>query len=339
MTLDAYTEVIGGFAPNSVVTIEGTGSKTMAFVPITGFAFIDSLVSPVLAGDSSERLATTLAEASSMTIRETATKGGPGVTTRDEQFLVTDTGFEESLHFSQREIENSPSLRISVESSVLSAGKPFATIVTSAPRVISSGVTTRAGSVSTEISIPLGALSPGVHSVRLLGKRDIDTVTTDSRGQLTLSPKAKALLAEFDAGTDATIRLIGTKADGAPRTVVMFVPLPDAFPWWLIALVAIALGLCAGGAVWRRRTQGTGTAAFSVLTFGLGISGVAVAWLVANSAAVEATVLMACVGLLGAVLARFVPPARITQSSIAAAKASTPRPLIDKLIAGRSTSN
>lgn len=307
LTLDAYSDVITGFAPNSVVTIEATGAKTVALLPVTGISALDSVLSPYLAAESSGRLATPLAEASSLAVLSTPSTSATGVPSHTEFYLASDTGFDDPTRFSQQDLDDSPSLNLSVSSAVLSPGKPFATIITSVPRILSSGNTSIAGDISAAVSIPLDALEPGVHSIRLLGKRLVGTVTTNSRGELTLSPETRAMLSEFDAGTTSTIRLMGSKVDGGARTVVMFVPLPDEFPWWLIALLSFSLGICVAAAVWRRRTHHTSVTRVALVALGCGTLGVVAAWLLGHSAGVEATVGLSVLGLLATLLARFVP--------------------------------
>ncbi len=310
VTLDSFTVTISGFAPNSLVTIESTGSKTMALLPVTGFSFLDNALSPLLASESSRRLATPLATASSVGVLATASSFATDGLSHNERHLASDTGFRNPTRFARDELNDSASLSIAVSSSLLSPGKPFATIVTSSPRIASSGLTTETGAMSDVVAIPLNSLEPGVHNVRLLGKRQVGTMTANSRGQLTLSPEIRATLDEFDSGTNATIRLTGTNSDGGARTVVMTVPLPDEFPWWLVALVAIALGICAIGAFWRRQIQQASTVGLTLLATSFGSMGILTAWLLAHSTAVEVTIIMGVVGLVATLSAWLVPASR-----------------------------
>jgi hypothetical protein len=291
------------------VTIEGTGSKTMAFFPVSGISPLDSVLSPLLAGESSQRLATALATASSTSVAVPRSGSATGVISRTEFYLAIDTGFKDPTRFSPQELNNAPFLSLSVSSSGLFPGQPFATIITSDPRIISSGVIPMSGDISDEVFIPLGSLEPGVHSVRLLGKRLVGTIRADSRGELKLGPESRAILAEFDSGSSTTVRLSGTNPEGVARTVSMFVPLPDNFPWWLIALLSFSLGICVAAAVWRRRARHTSVIGVALLALGFGTTAIVVAWLLASAAAVEATLGLSVLGVLATLLARFIPPA------------------------------
>jgi hypothetical protein len=122
-----------------------------------------------------------------------------------------------------------------------------------------------------------------------------------------LDEKTKALVREFDSGTDVTIRLTGQKADGAERVVVMFAPIPDAINWWIVALLGLTIGMSLGLAVWQRRRGSSVILRWTSVMSLSALAALAGAWLLGDSVVLEFVILVGVAGLLVLQTVRFIP--------------------------------
>lgn len=114
-------------------------------------------------------------------------------------------------------------------------------IITTQPTIIGSARVDANGNVSLAGLVPLDSLATGVHSVRIVGVRELAGVTTDALGQVHLSDATLSEIKTFDNQTTALVEVVGIGSDGTTRTAALNVALQKDFPWWLLLLTLLSV--------------------------------------------------------------------------------------------------
>jgi phosphodiesterase/alkaline phosphatase D-like protein len=106
--------------------------------------------------------------------------------------------------------------------------------VTSQPIIFAEAVVDKFGKANITGKLPIDLLETGGHSLRLVGIRSFEGVSTDANGEIQLNDYAVNEIQKFDDGTQATVILSGTSADGGVHSAIREIPLDRDVPWWTV---------------------------------------------------------------------------------------------------------
>jgi hypothetical protein len=151
--------------------------------------------------------------------------------------------------------------------------------VTTQPIIFGEALVDKFGKASLKGALPIDLLAAGGHSIRIVGVRALEGVSTDGNGEIVLSEAAINEIKKFDDGTKATVIMSGASESGGAQTVVREVPLDRIIPWWTVWL-ALIVGLLALAARFIRRPVGQKRRiALIVVSFAAGLPAGILGWL------------------------------------------------------------
>jgi hypothetical protein len=151
---------------------------------------------------------------------------------------------------------------ISVEASAdtyLPGSRVYLTVTTD-PIVFAEAVVDKYGKAHIQGNLPIDLLEAGGHSIRVVGVRSLDGVTTRDDGSIVLNQTALDEIQKFDDATMATVLISGETRAGGNRTSVLEIPLDRQVSWWALwlaiatSLLALGLRFIKGPAGARRKT-------------------------------------------------------------------------------------
>lgn len=150
---------------------------------------------------------------------------------------------------------------VSVEASAdtyLPGSRVYLTVTTD-PIVFAEAVVDKYGKAQIQGDLPIDLLEAGGHSIRVVGVRSLEGVTTRDDGSITLTQSALDEIQRFDEATMATVLISGETRAGGNRTSVLEIPLDRQVSWWALwlaiatSLLALGLRLIKGPAGGRRK--------------------------------------------------------------------------------------
>ena len=247
-------ERLNGFAPGSGVTIEVTGSRTIATLIVpAGLSGLDlSVIEAALTG-SAQREGTDFAAAHSLRVVRgaPATVGdGLGSLSIDPEILRLFRDSELGVPVVRSAGGGGEWILVRATADTYLPGSRVYLVATSAPIIFGVATVGANGTAVIEGGVPAALLGEGGHRLRLVGTRLMDGVRVDADGGVSLTEETIQEIARFDRGTTATVRISGTAASGGATALVRFVPLRDATPWILLLVPATIMLL---GVLLRRR--------------------------------------------------------------------------------------
>lgn len=245
-------EVISGFAPGSGVVTRVTGSLSVGQFVVTPGSIGDPVGVALGIEESSARLGTDFGSLVGVTAID------PPDRTRLLSRAVTGDAFDTFRAAGLDSPMSVGGLDVSSGSVWLSAtalaidyvpGSVVYLAVTTSPIIVGASVVGDDGSATVVGMVPVDLLESGGHTLRLVGTRTLDGITTGSDGTVSVSAEALAEIQRFDEGTTATVEIIGAGASGEDRRVVRIIPLSADVPWWSIILLGFVIVV---SVAWRR---------------------------------------------------------------------------------------
>ena len=170
-------------------------------------------------------------------------------------------------------------LLVQTRSTTYLPGTEVFLVLTSEPVVLGSAIVDRDGNALVSGTIPVELLSAGEHRIRLVGIRDLEGAYLDDEGILQLSPDLISEIQRFDLGTQATIAIIGEKANNSGHVALRVVPLIPKAPWWTlwfllgVAVIGVVVRMVPRGPLKLRRWGSV------ALALGAALPGVILGWL------------------------------------------------------------
>lgn len=245
-------ETLEGFTPSSGALMEIIGARTVGqFVVLPG-GVVDSVAVSAALNESVNRTA-----AEFVRIEKANPVQAPNQAQLDEINKIESTEDQMSRTFFDSELSNpvrlsdmnfpSNSTWVSVSARVekYAPGSVIYLALTSSPIVVSEAVVDQNGNAQVSGVFPVQVLGSGAHNLRVIGKRLIEGVIADSKGEIKFSDEAMLEIQRFDMQTSATVRVIGFNTTGGDLTSLRVIPLRAPMPWWTIWFIVwtIILGL------------------------------------------------------------------------------------------------
>jgi hypothetical protein len=193
---------------------------------------------------------------------------------------------------------------ISAEVETYQPGSTVFLVATSSPIVLATAEVDINGRAELAGAMPVEALGPGEHRVRVVGIRSLEGVSVDDQGEIQLSAELLEEIQRFDLGTQSTIALSGLNPEGGYHSAIRVVPLVPVAPWWTLWFILGGLVLALGARY--RRLLDTPTrriiAASGVVASSL--PAVIIGWVSTVTSVVWVGILL---GLVGAAASWFMP--------------------------------
>jgi len=233
---------LSGFAPGSGIVVRVTGARTIGQFVIAPAAQIDPVGIGAAISESRSRLATGFASITHTGISsqpsDAEVLGGP--VTKDALRAVHDAGLPTPITVGELPVAQSRSwLSIGAEVHGYVPGSIVYLVVTTRPTIFGAAVVGRDGSARIEGMLPADLLVLGAHDIRVIGSRLLSGVVADRDGGIQLSTDAMTEIRRFDAGTTATVRLVGANRTGGAHQVIRIVNLNSDAPWWTVWVLAL----------------------------------------------------------------------------------------------------
>ncbi len=239
------TEKISGFAPGAGLRIEVIGSRiTGQFVVAPGDA-PDPVTIAAAIKESTDRQRTPFASIDSVVrvIPPTKDEVFSNKITDAQVDLFKASGLDKPLSLGSLNLNGSTKwIQVDASAETYLPGTAVYLTVTTQPIIFGEALVDRFGKATLRGALPVDLLETGGHSIRIVGIRSIEGVSTDGNGEVVLSDEAVTEIKKFDQGTQATVIISGSSDAGGLQTVVREVPLDKEIAWWTVIL-AIVLGL------------------------------------------------------------------------------------------------
>jgi hypothetical protein len=238
------SEKLAGFASGVVIRIDVIGARTAGQFVVAPGTSADSFAVAAALEESRVRLAANFAEitrASAVSKPDYRQVIGGGAT-QDAIDLFSASGLSEPITVGDLEINpNSKWLKFEVEVDTYQPGSVVYLAVTTQPVIFGAALVDNYGKASFFGLLPIDALEPGGHSVRIVGIRQLDGVSTDENGEIVVSDQTMTEIEQFDEGTKSTVKISGKNASGGSHLVIREIPILKIEPWWTVWLVLCAV--------------------------------------------------------------------------------------------------
>lgn len=251
-------ETISGFSSASGLRIEVIGSRIAGqFVVAPGDA-PDPVTIAAAIKESTNRQRTDFASIDSVVraVPPALNEIFSTKITKLQEEIFAASGLEKPMSLASLDISKSTKwIQVDASASSYLPGTVVYLTVTTQPIIFGEALVDKYGKANLRGELPIDILANGGHSLRIVGVRSLEGASTDSKGEIVLSPEAMAEIVKFDQGTKATVILSGSNAAGGLQTVVREVPLDKNVPWWTV-IFAAGVGILAIGARFIRRPVG-----------------------------------------------------------------------------------
>ena len=151
--------------------------------------------------------------------------------------------------------------------------------VTSQPIIFGEAVVDRFGKANLSGKLPIDLLENGGHSIRLVGIRSLDGVSTDSSGEIQLTDAAMQEIQRFDDGSQATVIMSGAGLGGGVHSAIREVPLDREIPWWTVWFALISGLILLVVRLWKPPVSTGRRVATGVLAIAAGAPAAVIGWL------------------------------------------------------------
>ena len=234
------SENIGGFQPGSGLRIEVIGSRTTARFLLSSIQGIDQAVIIAAIQQSYQTQNSEFAQLTNVTgtTAPLATLRWNVLDQRqaDEVFSFSRLSSPQPLS-GLNPTPDMTWIQVTMEGQSYLPGSVVYLTVTSSPTVVRQGIVGDDGTITLDGALPLEALGPGEHRIRLVGTRVFEGIQVDDQGEVIIPEEVLASIQEFDMGTHATVIVRGTNDSGGTHTVKRVVPLDPVAPWWAVWLI------------------------------------------------------------------------------------------------------
>lgn len=234
------SEKLGGFAPGTGIRIDVIGAKTTGQFVIAPGTVADPIAVAAALEESRERTATNFAKvtnASAVSKPEDDQIIG-GDPTEDALDLFSSSDLPKPITVGDLELSpNSKWLKIEAEVDTYKPGSVVYLAVTTQPVIFGAALVDENGKANFSGFLPIDALESGGHSIRVVGVRELEGVSTDENGEVVLSDETMSEIQRFDVGTKSTVKIVGQNTSGGNNLVIREIPLLKIKPWWTVWLV------------------------------------------------------------------------------------------------------
>lgn len=242
-------EPIAGFVPGASVQVDAIGAKTLATLAIAPTGVIDAtfaanVIRTTMGSDPADFAQLTQAQA----IAASQARPSSVTTVPSSDLPYFELSHLDAPRTLASVISDSATqwVHFAVDVTGYQPGSTVYLAMTSTPIVFASSEVDRMGTASLSGDMALDVLGGGVHYLRVIGDRDIGSVSVDASGQIMLSEAQLAELAQFDQGTDAAVRISGDNTLGGSQMAIRIVPIDQQIPWWMLwVLIGLAVILSA----------------------------------------------------------------------------------------------
>ena len=234
------SEKLGGFAPGVGIRIDVIGARTTGQFVVAPGTTADPIAVAAALEESRDRTATnfakvTKASAVSKPNDEEIIGGDP---TEDALDLFSSSDLPKPITVGDLELSpNSKWLKIDAEVDTYKPGSVVYLAVTTQPVIFGAALVGEDGKANFSGFLPIDALESGGHSIRVVGVRELDGVSTDENGEVVLSDETMSEIQRFDEGTKSTVKIVGQNSTGGNNLVIREIPLLKIKPWWTVWLV------------------------------------------------------------------------------------------------------
>jgi hypothetical protein len=242
---EAAAEKITGFAPGAGLRIEVIGSRIAGQFVVDGTSAADPIAVAAAIQESTQRTATDFARIDSVKrVIPPSAQNIYSVKIDDNHREVFEaSGLATPITLASLNVANATKwISVEAQADTYLPGSRVYLTVTTQPIVFAEAVVDKYGHADLEGALPIDLLEAGGHSLRIVGVRSLEGVSTGADGSVQLTDSAMAEIQKFDDGTQATVLISGQAPDGGSHTAVREIPLERNIAWWTVWL-ALIVGL------------------------------------------------------------------------------------------------
>ena len=303
-------ETLKGFSPKSGIVVEVIGAKTTGQFIVTPGVVPDPIAVSAALNESSVRTSTNFANINGIvpTNRPADDKIIGGSITSDANFLFASSKLGNPITVADLAIKSdSKWIKVNATVSTYKPGSIVYLAVTTQPVIFGAAIVNSKGNAEFSGYLPVDALPGGGHSIRIVGMRYLDGVSTDVNGKITLDDSTLTEIERFDAGTNATVKVSGATSTDGNKVIVRQIPLSKYKPWWTVWLVIWTACLVAIARRNRKIVFKSEKLFVSGIMFGAALPALVLGW---TSATYLIMGIGALVGLAGAISSWLIPMKR-----------------------------
>jgi hypothetical protein len=234
------SEKLGGFAPGVGIRIDVIGARTTGQFVVAPGTSADPIAVAAALEESRDRTATDFAK-----IKKVSAVSKPdddeiigGTPTEDALDLFSSSDLAKPITVGDLELSpNSKWLKVEAEVDTYKPGSVVYLAVTTQPVIFGAALVDENGKANFSGFLPIDALESGGHSIRVVGVRELEGVSTDENGEVVLSDETMSEIQRFDEGTKSTVKIVGQNSSGGNNLVIREIPLLKIKPWWTVWLV------------------------------------------------------------------------------------------------------
>jgi YDG domain len=244
---EVAAEKITGFAPGAGLRIEVIGSRIAGQFVVDGTSAADPIAVAAAIEESTQRTATSFARIDSVKRVIPPTAEGIYSVKIDDNHreIFKASGLEAPITLASLDVEKSTKwVSVEAQADTYLPGSRVYLTVTTQPIVFGEAVVDKYGHADLSGVLPIDLLEFGGHSIRIVGVRSLEGVSTAADGSIKLTDSAMAEIQKFDDGTQATVLITGKATEGGSHTAVREIPLDREIAWWTVWL-ALIIGLLA----------------------------------------------------------------------------------------------
>lgn len=299
-------EKLGGFAPSTGLRIEVLGARTGARFVVSSVDGIDELSLIAALETSRDREITDFSELTdfSVTSRPLISKPWEDDVREGINEFFAASGLPAPKALVDLDLSNVKTwIKVQGNVETYVPGSTVFLITTSEPVVLGTAEVDKFGKAFVSGSMPVEALGPGAHSVRVVGTRALDGITVDANGEIQLSSEVLQEIERFDGGTQATVAVSGLNPNGGYHTAVRVVPLDLTIYWWMLIFILLALIVVGLARYYRKLRSRKARFIAAAVIVASAIPGMVAAWLQSTTWLLVAALVL---GALGAVASWFI---------------------------------
>ncbi|WP_138315119.1 beta strand repeat-containing protein [Rhodoluna limnophila] len=244
---EVAAEKITGFAPGAGLRIEVIGSRIAGQFVVDGTSASDPIAVAAAIEESTQRTATTFARIDSVkrVIPPAAEEIYSVKIDENHREVFKASGLETPVTLASLDVDSATKwVNVEAQADTYLPGSRVYLTVTTQPIVFGEAVVDKYGHADLTGALPIDLLEFGGHSIRIVGVRSLEGVSTSADGSIQLTDSAMAEIQKFDDGTQATVLISGQATDGGSHTAVREIPLDREIAWWTVWL-ALIVGLLA----------------------------------------------------------------------------------------------
>jgi hypothetical protein len=266
-------ETFNGYAPKSGTYVEVVGARTAGQFIVTPGQALDAVTVTQALQESQSRIATDFARINSATAVAAPDNRllADGTLTKDaaETFKAANLAIPTTV--GQLKTGDAKTwIKVSAAVTTFEPGSVVYLTAMSDPVILGAAVVDQFGQAKIDGYLPVDLIGTGGHTIRVVGTRDLEGITTDGNGQVKVSENTLTQIQQFDPGTTATVRVIGANETGGRQVAIREIPLNKDIPWWTLWILLMgvlgALLFHLFSKIWTRRRRISSSAVVAMLT-------------------------------------------------------------------------